>query len=133
MSAGRGRWGSGWGLGAVSEEVGWGEWARLVPTAVVRPRWGPLWKETGRRGLNVSGGTVLTAGGGGQRLVESGSEGGGVRGSCERTQEASAGEEARGAREGRGGREEGARGLHLEGQLEEGVVAERGGAWGGVL
>lgn len=67
----------------------------------------------------------------------------GVRGSCGRSTEGSAGAEARGrvrvwsaggAGDGRGGspRSRG-RGVSLEGQPEEGVVAERGGAWRGVL
>lgn len=58
VSEGRGRWGSGWGLGAVSEGVGWVKWARLVLRAVFSTRWGQLRKEAGRRGLNVSVGRV---------------------------------------------------------------------------
>lgn len=40
VSEGRGRWGSGWGPGAVSEGVGWVEWARLMLRAVVSTGWG---------------------------------------------------------------------------------------------
>lgn len=42
MSEGRGRWGSGWGLGAVSEGVGWLEWAPRAARAGVSTRCGQL-------------------------------------------------------------------------------------------
>lgn len=76
MSEGWGRWGSGWGLGAVSEGVGWGEWARLAPRTLVSSGWGQLRKGELRPGLNVTVGRVSGLGGGGQRLAESGLKGG---------------------------------------------------------
>lgn len=52
------------------------EWARLVLRAVFSTGWGQLRRETQRTGLNVSVGRASGEGGGGQRLVESGWEGG---------------------------------------------------------
>lgn len=64
------------GLGAVSEGVGWREWAPRAARAGVSTRCGQLRKETQRRGLNVSAGRVRRGRRGRAKVVESGWEGG---------------------------------------------------------